>query len=66
MLSTMGFQLEDNQARQVLLHRREEKCKPVVVVDKVTEARGVNDSQTQPDAIFLDVYARTSDEHQTA
>lgn len=40
----------------VLQHRK--KCIPVVVVDKVTEPGSVDDSQTKPDTVFLDVCRR--------
>lgn len=33
-----------------------ENSGPLVVVDKVTKARGVDDGQVKPDAVLLDVY----------
>lgn len=51
----MGFQLPGQPIpRTQCIERR--RNPPLIVVDKVTEARRVDDGQLEPNAVLLDIY----------
>lgn len=51
MLSRMGLQLKCVKGGDY----REEFCVPVIIVNKIAKAGGIDDGQVQTDTILLDV-----------